>query len=74
MRLVCVLGVLLIFGTALFAQSDRGTIIGEVRDQAGAVVPNATVVAANASGTQSRATTTGTATTRFLRCRPGCTR
>jgi hypothetical protein len=43
------------------AQNDRGTITGEVKDQAGAVIPEATVIATNAgTGEQSKTLTTGT--------------
>jgi hypothetical protein len=46
---------------AMYAQNDRGTITGELKDQAGAVVPNATVVATNRdTGAVSRTTTTDT--------------
>ncbi len=38
---------LLFFSVASFAQSDVGTIVGFVRDQSGAVVPNATVTITN---------------------------
>jgi hypothetical protein len=61
MRFVSTVVGVLLFCVTLSAQSDRGTITGEVRDQTGAVVPNATVVVSNAAtGTQFRATTTGT--------------
>jgi len=61
MRLVSAAICFLLLSVSLFAQNDRGTITGEVKDQAGAVVPNATVVALNvATGTQAKATTTGT--------------
>ncbi len=56
-----ILAVSALLAGALFAQNDRGTITGEVKDQAGAVVPGATVVAKNTgSATESRTTTTGT--------------
>src|SRR5579863_3588835 len=38
---------LLFFSVAGFAQSDVGTIVGFVKDQSGAVVPNATVTITN---------------------------
>jgi hypothetical protein len=38
---------LLLFASAAFAQSDRGTISGTVVDPDGAVVPGASVVAEN---------------------------
>src|ERR1017187_5502190 len=61
MRLVSTVVSVLLFCLTLSAQSDRGTITGEVHDQTGAVVPNATVAVSNAAtGTQFRATTTGT--------------
>ena len=40
-------GVCLLLGSAVFAQTDRGTITGTVLDPAGAVVPNASVVVKN---------------------------
>ncbi len=59
MRLVSAL--LLASALALFGQNDRGTITGEVKDQGGAVVPNATVIATNkGTGAESRTATTGT--------------
>jgi hypothetical protein len=46
---------------AIVAQNDRGTITGEVKDQGGAVVPNAAVVATNnGTGAESKTSTTGT--------------
>jgi hypothetical protein len=51
----------LLLAVFLFAQNDRGTITGEVKDQSGAVVPGATVIATNtASGTDTKTTTTET--------------
>ena len=51
----------ILFAVALFAQSDRGTITGTVTDAAGALVPNASVVAVNPeTGVQFRTTTTNT--------------
>ncbi|MBV8817532.1 MAG: carboxypeptidase regulatory-like domain-containing protein [Acidobacteriaceae bacterium] len=42
---------------SLYAQSDLGTINGTVKDQSGAVIPNATVVVRNeATGTERRTT------------------
>ena len=38
---------LLFFSVAALAQSDVGTIVGFVKDQSGAVVPNATVTIRN---------------------------
>ena len=61
MRLLSAILFALASVTAMYAQNDRGTITGEVKDQAGAVVPGATVVARNTgNGTESRTTTTGT--------------
>ena len=61
MRIVSAISCLFVFAFALMAQNDRGTITGEVKDQEGGVIPNATVVATNAgSGAQSKTTTTGT--------------
>ena len=45
----------------MYAQNDRGTITGEVKDQAGAVVPGASVIATNTgSGELSKTLTTET--------------
>src|SRR5437868_163544 len=41
------LGVLMLFATALLAQDITGSIVGTVRDQSGAVVPKATVTITN---------------------------
>ena len=45
MRSILVTVGCLLFSAVLFAQNDRGTITGEVKDQGGAVVPGAAVVA-----------------------------
>ena len=50
----------LLFSVAAFAQNDRGTITGTVLDPADAVVPNASVVASNASGVEFKTVSTGT--------------
>src|SRR6185312_2928560 len=47
MRFVSAAAFALLFSIASFAQNDRGTITGTVTDQAGAVVPNASVTAVN---------------------------
>jgi hypothetical protein len=61
MRLVSAIICFLTFSLTAVAQNDRGTITGEVKDQGGAVVPNASVIATNtASGSESKTTTTGT--------------
>jgi hypothetical protein len=50
-----------LFASALFAQSDRGTITGTVMDQGGAVVPNATIaLTSTASGANFQSVTTNT--------------
>ena len=50
-------------GALAFAQGPVGTLSGTVTDPAGASVPGATVVATNnATGVETRATTTGTGT------------
>ncbi|HKQ74431.1 MAG TPA: TonB-dependent receptor [Blastocatellia bacterium] len=52
---------LLILATATFAQSDRGTITGAVKDPAGAVVARADVIVRNiATGTEYKTVTTET--------------
>src|SRR5579872_6504166 len=45
--IVCLLAGCLVWGPALFAQSERGTISGTVRDSSGAVIPNAQVTVTN---------------------------
>jgi hypothetical protein len=46
---------------AVNAQNDRGTITGEVKDQGGAVIPSAPVIATNkGTGAVSKTTTTAT--------------
>ena len=61
MRSILVMAGCLLFSIFLFAQNDRGTITGEVKDQSGAVVPGATVIATNkGSGAESKTTTTET--------------
>ncbi len=61
MRLATIVFCTIVFSVGAFAQSDRGTITGTITDQAGAVVPNASVTAVNAeSGTQFPAATTNT--------------
>src|SRR5471030_3140279 len=61
MRHVSALLLLLVSSLAVYAQNDRGTVTGEVKDQAGAVIPGAAITATNtASGSESKTTTTGT--------------
>jgi hypothetical protein len=61
MRLVSAIICLFAVAAVLPAQNDRGTITGEVKDQAGSVVPNASVIATNVgSGAESKTTTTAT--------------
>ena len=56
----CVLCAIVFLATAL-AQTDRGTLTGTVSDPAGAVVPNAAIVAKNLeTGAEYRAATSGT--------------
>lgn len=51
----------LVLASALSAQNDRGTITGEIKDQAGAVIPGAAITATNkGTGAESRTTSTGT--------------
>ena len=55
------IAVALLFATASFAQTDRGTITGTVTDPASAMVPGAVVVAKNSeNGSVSQTTTTAT--------------
>ena len=50
-----------VFAAAVFAQNDRGTITGTVSDQAGAVIPNASITAVNVEvGNESKTNTTAT--------------
>jgi hypothetical protein len=61
MRSISVAVGLLLLSFSLFAQNDRGTITGQVKDQGGGVVPGAAVTAANtATGAQSKGATTDT--------------
>jgi Carboxypeptidase regulatory-like domain len=61
MRLVSAVGCLFVFALVASAQNDRGTLTGQVRDQAGAVVPHAPVTATNTgTGEQSKSVTTDT--------------
>ena len=61
MRHVRALFCLFVLTSVMFAQNDRGTITGEIKDQGGAIVPGAPVVATNAgTGAESRTTSTGT--------------
>src|SRR5215470_15138412 len=43
----CALSLLLILGSVAFGQGVRGTIIGQVTDQTGAVIPGATATLVN---------------------------
>ena len=45
LRSLRALGLTLLLSAMTFGQSDRGTITGTVSDQAGALIPNAQVVA-----------------------------
>ncbi len=61
MRSILVTVGCLLFSAVLLAQNDRGTITGEVKDQGGAVVPNAAVVARNkGTGAETKTSTTST--------------
>ncbi len=61
MRNVSAFALSFLLAVAAFGQNDRGTITGEVKDQAGAVIPGASVIATNtASGAESKTITTGT--------------
>jgi len=57
-HLSAVLVLLLLSVSPTFAQSDRGAITGRVKDQAGAVVPNAKVTAVNTETNEGREATT----------------
>jgi hypothetical protein len=61
MRSMKTIALAVLFAVAVFAQNDRGTVTGTVTDQAGAVIPNASVIATNSeTGTEFRTSTTGT--------------
>ena len=47
MFIALAISICLFFSVTAFAQSDVGTIVGFVKDQSGAVVPNATVTIRN---------------------------
>ncbi len=57
--LFLVAGFALLTGRGLYAQVDTGTILGTVKDQSGAVIPNAKVTLTNEGTTLSIVTTTG---------------
>lgn len=60
-RILVVLAVAFLLASALFAQSDRGTITGTVLDAGGAVIPGARVTAVNPeTGVEYQAQTTMT--------------
>jgi carboxypeptidase family protein/TonB-dependent receptor-like protein len=56
--LCCAIAICSAFSLAMFAQSDVGTITGFVRDQSGAVVPNAKVTIKSEATNEERAVTT----------------
>ena len=56
--LCCVIAICLAFSLAMFAQSDVGTITGFVRDQSGAVVPQAKVTIKSEATNEERVVTT----------------
>jgi len=49
----------IMWAPCVYAQSDRGTLTGTVKDQSGGVVPNAKVIATNIDSGEKRETTTG---------------
>jgi len=57
-RTIRILGIALLLSAAAFAQSNTGTITGQVSDESGAVVPNATVTVTNQGTNESRTTQT----------------
>ncbi len=57
-KIACILGLLSLVGTGAFAQSTYGTLVGTVKDSSGAVVPSASVVAAEISTNVSKSATT----------------
>src|ERR1051326_7464691 len=59
-RIVLSFALSLLLVSALFAQSDLGTISGFVKDATGATVPNATVKVRNTAGIDRQVTTNET--------------
>lgn len=54
----CIFATVLFFAFGVFAQSNTGTIIGQVQDSNGAAIPNATVTVTNLGTNESRTVTT----------------
>ena len=71
-RLLVVVALLALLPTAAFAQVDRATLTGTVKDSAGAVLPGATVTVTNvATGVTSSQTTTETGSYLLVNLIPG---
>jgi len=71
-RLLCIAACLLIIGSTAWAQVDRATLGGVVKDDTGGVLPGATVVATNlATNLESRQVTTETGAYQIVNLIPG---
>ena len=71
-RLLVVVALFALLPTAAFAQVDRATLTGIVKDSAGAVLPGATVTVTNvATGVAATQTTTETGTYQAVNLIPG---
>ena len=71
-RLLVVVALLALLPTAAFAQVDRATLTGTVKDSAGAVLPGATVTVTNvATGVAASQTTTETGSYLLVNLIPG---
>src|SRR5580700_7848071 len=58
-NLLCLLALLLLLPSLVFAQADTGTLAGTVKDTSGAVVPDAMVTARNSATGAQRSVQTG---------------
>jgi hypothetical protein len=71
-RLLVVVALLALLPAAAFAQVDRATITGTIKDSAGAVMPGATVTVTNvATGVAATQTTTETGSYLLVNLIPG---
>src|SRR5262245_22189636 len=71
-RLLALVVIAIVFATAAFAQSDRGTLTGTITDPTSAVIPGASVVAVNnENGTKYETISTETGNYTLLQVPPG---